>query len=116
MNINWAKYLPTAVDVGERLVRDFASGFVVGSGLLGAAVSSATGQLAIGATQINWAHGLDFGAGTMTVDIVVSLAALKIGNPGAALNRFVSARWPSIQQQSADTQQDSGTATGTAAQ
>lgn len=73
-----------AVDAGERAVKTFAGGFIVGAGLLGAAVDSVTGQVTVAASQINWAHGLDIGAGTTVVSLLFSLASLKLGNPGTA--------------------------------
>lgn len=73
-----------AVDAGERAVKTFAGGFIVGAGLLGAAVDAVTGQVTVAASQINWAHGLDVGAGTTVVSLLFSLASIKLGNPGTA--------------------------------
>ena len=87
MQIDWSKYLPTMVDIGERLAKTFAGGFIVGSGLPAAALD-------IAASQINWEHGLDVGLGTTAVSAIFSLASLKVNNPGASLSRFVAARWP----------------------
>ncbi|RIT69202.1 holin [Mycobacteroides abscessus] len=73
-----------AVDAAERAAKTFAGGFIVGAGLLGAAVDSVTGQVTVAASQINWAHGLDIGAGTTVVSLLFSLASIKLGNPGTA--------------------------------
>lgn len=73
-----------AVDAGERAAKTFAGGFIVGAGLLGAAVDAVTGQVTVAASQINWAHGLDVGAGTTVVSLLFSLASIKLGNPGTA--------------------------------
>ncbi|MEU9805008.1 holin [Mycobacterium sp. NPDC050853] len=73
-----------AVDAAERAVKTFAGGFIVGAGLLGAAVYAVSGQVTVAASQINWAHGLDVGAGTTVVSLLFSLASLKLGNEGTA--------------------------------
>ncbi|SKH54925.1 Uncharacterised protein [Mycobacteroides abscessus subsp. massiliense] len=73
-----------AVDASERAVKTFAGGFIVGAGLLGAAVDAVTGQVTVAASQISWAHGLDVGAGTTVVSLLFSLASIKLGNPGTA--------------------------------
>lgn len=73
-----------AVDAAERAAKTFAGGFIVGAGLLGAALNTVVGNVTVAASQINWVHGLDVGAGTTVVSLLFSLASLKLGNPGTA--------------------------------
>lgn len=85
MQINippWAKEF--AIDAGERAVKTFAGGFIVGANLISAAGSVATGQGTVALSEIEWERGLDFGAGTLVVSILFSLWSIKRGNPGTA--------------------------------
>ncbi|QSM88812.1 holin [Mycobacterium phage prophi91-3] len=109
-----------SVDAGERAVKTFAGGFIVGAGLIDAALNTVVGNVTVAASQINWAHGLDVGAGTTVVSLLFSLASIKLGNPGtASLTKAVigvfKARQPAAQSASVDYQFGTDTSGVTAA-
>ena len=78
------KYQATVKDIGERAVKTFAGGFIVGAHLIDAATGLAVGQGTVAFSDIDWAGGFDVGSGTLVLSILFSLWSLRRGNPGTA--------------------------------